>query len=265
MSLYITIITTLAYLGLAAFFAMRLKHPEGILPSWSHVLPFVPMALHLYSLYLAIETGAGQNLSLFNLLSLTAFILVLIVALYRFRKPAPHLMLYTAIFAAACLLTKLLPHPARISLLSGDWIGITHIWLAIVSFSLLLLAALQSSLVLMLNKKLKTQPAKIHPLMPPLMQMERFNFDLVLIGAICLTGALALGFFLPAEVIQQQALHKIILTVIAWFSFCTFILLYKGTKISGIQFARFTLIAFTLLALGFIGSKLVIELILQRG
>ncbi len=265
MSPSINIISALAYLALMGFFANRLKHPEQNLPSWSKFLPFIPMGFHLYSLYLAIETGAGQNLSLFNLLSLIAFISVLIIALYRFRYQAPHLMLYIALFAALSLFASLIPHQEKILSLSGDTIGITHIWLAIISFSLLLMASVQAMLVLVLNKKLRSQPAKIHPLMPPLLQMERFNFDLVLIGVICLTFALGLGFFLPAEVIKAQALHKIILTLIAWFSFCTFIFMYKSSKISGIQFARCTLVAFTLLALGFVGSKLVIEIILQRG
>lgn len=265
MSLPINIITALAYLALTAFFAYRLKKPEGVMPNWSKLLPFIPMGLHLYSLYLAIETGAGQDLSLFNLLSLVALILVFIIALYRFRHQTPHLMLYVSLIAALSLLLSLIPHPTNVLQLSGDTVGIVHIWLAIISFSLLLMAAIQSLLVLILNKKLRTQPKSIHPLMPPLLQMERFNFDLVLIGIACLTAALALGFFLPPEVIKEQALHKIILTIIAWFSFCTFTLMYKVGKISGIQFARFTLIAFALLALGFIGSKLVIEFILQRG
>ncbi|WP_251359342.1 inner membrane protein YpjD [Kangiella sp. TOML190] len=265
MPLSINIITALVYLGLVGFFAHRLKHPNQELPDWSKYLPFVPMALHLYSLYLSIETTAGQNLSLFNLLSLTAFILVFLIALYRFHRQAPHLMLYAALFAAVCLLVSLIPHKPWLLDLKGDTLGIWHIWLAIISFSLLLMATIQSILVLLLNKKLKTKPSAIHPLMPPLLHMERLNFDIVVIGVLLLTVALVLGFFLPQEVIQAQAMHKIVLTVLAWFSFCTLILLYKSSKISGIRFARLTLIAFGLLALGFIGSKLVIELILQRG
>lgn len=265
MSLSINIVSALAYLGLMGFFIHRLRHPEGNLPNWSKFLPFIPMGLHLYSLYLAIETGAGQNLSLFNLLSLITFILVLMIALYRFRHQAPHLMLYASLFAALSLLATFIPHKPLVLVLTGDAVSILHILLAIISFSLLLMASIQSLLVLVLDKKLKTQPAKIHPLMPPLLQMERLNFDLVLVGVLALGIALLLGFFLPAEVIQAQAIHKIILTVLAWFSFCTFIIMYKSSKISSIQFARYSLIAFALLTLGFIGSKLVIELILQRG
>lgn len=265
MSNTINILTAVSYLSLSGFFGHRLKNPQGVLPGWSKGLPFVAIGLHLYSLYLAIETGNGQNLSLFNLLSLIAFIVVLLVALYRFKNPAPHLMFYSALFASLSLVVSFIPHKPLVLSLAGDAYSIWHIWLAVISFSLLFISALQSALILILNKKLKHNPRDIHPLTPPLLQMERLNFDLVLIGVISLSISLLLGFFLPTEVIQAQALHKIILTLIAWFSFCTLIFLYKASKLSGIQFARFTLISFALLAIGFIGSKLVLELILQRG
>lgn len=265
MALIINIITGLAYLGLAGFFAFRLKNSQQALPSWNKLLPFIPMALHLYSLYLAIETGNGQDLSLFNLLSLIAFIMVSIVAFYRFRHQTPHLMLYIAVFAAVSLFITIIPHKQVILSLKGETLGLIHIWLAIISFSLLLMAAIQSGLVLMLNKKLRSNPAGIHPLLPPLLQMERFAFDLVIVGIVALTVALGVGFFLPESIIKQQALHKIILTLIAWFSFCTLIFSYKLSKISGIQFSRYTLIAFSLLATGFIGTKFVLEFIIQKG
>ncbi len=261
----IIIITALSYLLLAGFFTLHLKNPQQGLSSWSKILPFVPIGLHLYLLYLAIETDSGQNLSLFNLLSLVGFIMVLIVSVYRIRHQTPHLMLYTALFAAISVSLGLIPHKEVILKLTGDALSIFHIWLAIISFSLLLMASLQSALVLMLHKKLRSKPASIHPLLPPLQQMEHFAFDLVVAGIITLTLALLLGFFLPPEVIKEQAMHKIILTLLAWFSFCTLIISYKLSKISAIQFARYTLIAFTLLTIGFIGTKFVLEFILQRG
>ncbi|NVK21141.1 MAG: cytochrome c biogenesis protein CcsA [Kangiellaceae bacterium] len=261
----INILTGLAYLALAGFLIHRIQHPQKDVPEWSKWLPFVPAALHVYSLYLAIETGNGQNLSLLNTLSLTGFIIVVLIAVYRFRHPTPHLMLYTAIFAGIVVLLSLTPEKPQVLPLKGNTIGILHIWLSVISFSLLLAAALQSVLVLVLNKKLKSRPAAIHPLLPPLLQMEQFLLDLVLAGVITLGAALVLGFMLPSEVLAEQSLHKIILSALAWFSFCTFLIGYKTSKLSGIRFARLTIIAFIILTIGFVGSKLVLEYILQRG
>lgn len=261
----IIVITAMSYAALAGFFGYRLSNPSKTLPKWNKFLPFVPAILHCYFLYLAIETGDGQNLSLFNVLSLTALIVVLLVSLYRFKYQTPHLMLYVCIFAAIAVLLSFIPHKAVIYPLKGDTISILHIWLAIISFSLLVMAALQSLFTLMLHKKLRSNPTSIHPLMPPLQQIETLNFDIVLAGVVALTLSLILGFFLPPEVIKSQVTHKIVLSIIAWFSFCTFIALYKTRRISAIQFARLTLIGFSLLALGFLGSKLVIEFILNRG
>lgn len=261
----IILITAASYIALAGFFGYRLSNPDKTLPSWNIFLPFIPAGLHCYLLYLAIETEQGQNLSLFNILSLTALIVVLLVSLYRFKHKTPHLMLYISIFSAVAVALSLIPHKAVIYPLKGDTISILHIWLAIISFSLLVMAALHSLFILMLHKKLRSKPTSIHPLMPPLQQIERLNYDIVLTGVIALTISLLLGFFLPPEVIKSQVAHKIVLSVLAWFSFCTFIVMYKTRRISAIQFARLTLIGFGLLSLGFLGSKLVIEFILNRG
>lgn len=261
----INIITGIAYSALALYLFMRLRKTEYLNLGLGKWLPFAPLGLHLYSLYLAIETGNGQNLSLINILSMAALIIVLIIALYRIKNQAPHLMLFAALFAATISFLGLLPTEPLVQSFKGNPIGLWHVLLSILSFSLLLVAAIQSALVLLLNNKLRHNPADIHPLMPPLLQMERFLFDLVLAGVLALSAALILGFAYPGDMLAEQSLHKIILTVAAWFSFCTFIVGYKASRLSGIQFARYSLIAFALLAIGFVGSKLVIEYIIQRG
>ena len=259
----INIITGIAYLGLAYFLINRLHNPNKQVPEWGKWLPLAPVIFHLYSLYLSIETGQGQNLSLFNILSLTGFIIVILIAVYRFKHPTPHLMLYAAIFSAIAVLLGLIPSEPHILPLKGNILSVLHIWASVIGFSLLLTAALQSTLILILNKKLRSKPVSIHPLLPPLLQMERLLSDLVLSGILIITVALVLGFMLPSQELTNQPLHKIILTVLAWFSFCTFYIGYKSSRLSGIRFARLSLIAFIILTIGFIGSKLVLEFILQ--
>lgn len=261
----IDIITGLSYLVLAVFFILRLNHPAKEVPEWGKWLPLAPITLHLYALYLAIETGAGQNLSLLNTLSLISLIMVLLVAIYRLSHQTPHLMLYACLFAGVVSLLNLLPEKPNILVLTGNAIGFWHIWLSVIGFSLLLVATFQSILVLFLHKKLRSRPASIHPLLPPLMQMEKFLSALVLSGIISLGIALVLGFMQPDNALKAQSLHKILLSALAWFSFCTFYLGYKLSRLSGIRFARLCIIAFIILAIGFVGSKLVLDYILQRG
>lgn len=263
--MFIDIITGLSYLVLAVFFILRLNHPDKEVPEWGKWLPLAPIALHLYALYLAIETGVGQNLSLFNTLSLVSLIMVLLIAIYRFNHQTPHLMLYACLFAGFVSLLNIVPEKPNIIMLKGNALAFWHIWLSVIGFSLLLIATFQSILLLFLHKKLRSRPASIHPLMPPLMQMEQFLSALVLSGIISLGVALILGFMQPDTALRAQSLHKVVLSALAWFSFCTFYLGYKLSRLSGIRFARLCIIAFVILALGYVGSKLVLDYILQRG
>lgn len=242
----------------------RIKNPQQQVPEWGKWLPLVPAALHLFTVYLLIDNSSdvGQNLSLLNLVSLITLILVLLVAIYRFSKQTPHLMLYTAIIAAIASFMSMLPEEPNIVNFSNKGLGVLHVWLSIIGFSLLFAATLQSILVLVLHNKLRHKPSSIHPLLPPLVDMERFLSTLVLFGIIGLGVAFAIGFGLPESVIKAQPLHKIILSLLAWFSFCTFYVGYKASKLSGIRFARLCIIAFVILSLGFIGTKLVIQYIL---
>ena len=242
----------------------RIKHPEQQVPDWGKWLPLIPAALHLFTVYLLIDNSSesGQNLSLLNLVSLITLILVLLVAIYRFSKQTPHLMLYTAVIAGVINWLSIIPEEPNIVNFSNNGLGVLHVWLSIIGFSLLLAATLQSSLVLILHSKLRHKPSSIHPLLPPLLEMEGFLSTLVLSGIISLGIAFGLGFGLPESVIKAQPLHKIILSLLAWFSFCTFYLGYKTSKLSGIRFARLCIIAFVILSIGFIGTKLVIQYIL---
>lgn len=264
MKLIFQLLTGLAYLGVALFLMRRLRHPTKVVPDWGKWLPFIPAALHLFALYLLIERSSeqGQNLTLLSLASLITLVLVLLVAVYRFSKQTPHLMLYTAVIAGIANFLSMIPEEPNIINFSNNALGILHVWLSIIGFSLLFAATLQSILVLVLHNKLRHKPASIHPLLPPLLEMEHFLSVLVLSGIICLGVAFGLGFGLPDIVIQSQPLHKIILSVLAWFSFCTFYFGYKSSRLSGIRFARLCIIAFVILSIGFLGTKLTVQYIL---
>lgn len=264
MTLYLQVLTGLTYLGLALFLVRRIKHPEKQVPEWGKWLPLLPATCHLFTVYLLIDNSSahGQNLTLLNLLSLITLLLVLLVTMYRFNKQTPHLMLYTAVIAGIASLLTLIPEEPNISNFSNNGIGIIHVWLSIIGFSLLLAATLQSILVLILHNKLRHKPSAIHPLLPPLLEMEHFLSVLVLSGIICLGVAFGLAFGLPESVINTQPIHKIILSILAWFSFCTFYLGYKTSRLNGIRFARLCIIAFVILSMGFIGTKLVLQHIL---
>ena len=83
-------------------------------------------------------------------------------------------------------------------------------------------------------------------------------------GFILLGLALATAFLFVDDLLGQHLLHKTVLSVFAWALFG--VLLWgrwrRGWR--GRTALRWTLAAFALLALGYFGSKLVLELILDR-
>jgi ABC-type uncharacterized transport system permease subunit len=94
--------------------------------------------------------------------------------------------------------------------------------------------------------------------------MEAMLFELLWIGVALLTIAIVSGAVFVDDIFAQHLVHKTVLTIAAWLLFST--LLWGHYKLGwrSKTAVRFTLTGFALLMLAFFGSKLVLELILQR-
>ncbi len=76
--------------------------------------------------------------------------------------------------------------------------------------------------------------------------------------------SLGLAFFFPSETSEQQSLHKIILTSLSWIVLIGLLIGHYKNGWRGVFAAKWTLVAVFLLLLGYFGSKLVLEFILQK-
>ena len=95
--------------------------------------------------------------------------------------------------------------------------------------------------------------------------MEDTLYDLVFVGFGLLTAAIVTGFVFVDDVFAQHLAHKTVLTVLAWSVFGMLILGRFAWGWRGMVAVRWTLTGFILLLLGFFGSKVVLEVILERG
>ncbi|HEY3486643.1 MAG TPA: cytochrome c biogenesis protein CcsA, partial [Gammaproteobacteria bacterium] len=96
--------------------------------------------------------------------------------------------------------------------------------------------------------------------LPPLQTLENIMFQLIAAGFTLLTFALASGFAFTSDWFN----HKIVFSCIAWLVFLT---LLCGRHLAGWRgrvAIRWTLGGIILLMLAFFGTKLVLEIILQR-
>ena len=93
--------------------------------------------------------------------------------------------------------------------------------------------------------------------------MEAFLFELLWVGEILLALGILAGFFFVEDFWQQAGIpHKTFFSILAWFVFAG--LLWGRHRLGwrGQTAIRGTLTGFTLLLVGFYGSKFVLEYVL---
>jgi ABC-type uncharacterized transport system permease subunit len=79
-----------------------------------------------------------------------------------------------------------------------------------------------------------------------------------------LSCAILTGFIFIENFIEQHLGHKTIFSVISWLVLGTLVLGHKTQGWRGKQAAFWTIGGFTLLAVGYFGSKFVLDVILNR-
>jgi ABC-type uncharacterized transport system permease subunit len=99
--------------------------------------------------------------------------------------------------------------------------------------------------------------------LPPLQTMEALLIEMIGLGFLLLTFALASGLAFLDDIFAQHLVHKTILSILAWLVFGT--LLWGRFKFGwrGRKTLIGTQVGFVVLALAYFGSKFVIELILS--
>jgi len=139
-----------------------------------------------------------------------------------------------------------------------------HVGSSLLAYSVLTLAAFQAALVAVQDHQLKHRHTRgIIQILPPLQLMETMLFELLWVGMVLLTVAIASGMLFLDDIFAQHLVHKTVLTILAW---CLFSILLWGHSQRGWRSqtaVRLTLAGFALLMLAYFGSKLVLELVLQ--
>ncbi len=229
-------------------------------------LGMVATVLHGVSWFAPMLATGNIPLSFFSVGSLIALVISALIVLSAIKKPLENLLLGIFPMAAILLLVNLIV-PA--SPLDGQhWDpGLTaHIILSIMAYSILTIAAFQAILLMVQNHQLKHKHMSgIMRVLPPLQTMDKLLFEMLGAGTALLTLAIISGFVFLDDLFAQHLLHKTLFTLIAWgiFSFLIFAHWRFGWR--GLLASKWTLTAMSFLVLAFFGSKLVLEIILQRG
>ena len=211
--------------------------------------------------------GEGLNIGFSHAVSLIIWLVMLAYTLIGFDNQLLKLVaLYLAPIAALlAMLPMLLPSLRIVNYASVAFK--LHFVVAILAYALYTVATLHALLMLFLEKHL--HEGNLPPILqglPPLLRLEKLLFQLLSVAFLLLTATLVTGVFF-SEVLFGKPFQVSYKTVFAAFSWVIFGgLLFGHWKFGwrGKLAMRWTLIGFVLLLLSYVGSKFVLEIILQR-
>jgi len=264
----VSVLAIVAYLAIATLVFARLRAvaygEEATQTSYIWLLWPAALVLHGLALYTRIFAQGGLDLGFFHALSMVGWLVALLLLVVALRRPLENLAVVLLPFAAVTLgLDTLFREiPLTVRPLSP---GVeAHIFVSLLAYSLLTIAALQAGVLAVQNQHLHNHhPGGFIKALPPLQHMECLLFRLIGLGFALLTVALVTGFIFLEDIFAQHLVHKTVLSAAAWLVFA--ILLWGRWRFGwrGRTAIRWTLGGFAVLALAYFGSKLVLELILN--
>lgn len=235
-------------------------NPNIGMPLWGALAA----ALHLVTIAIVAVENQGLSSSFFDALSITAFIVVVVGLITQMRYPIGVLLIPVFIIAGFCLaLANLYGHHSPIIASSKGML--THILSSIIAYSLLSLATVQALALQVMERGLKDHNSSSWlRQLPPLQTMEALLFQLIGLGWLALTIAIASGGIYVDDLFAQHLAHKTVFSILSWILFALLLIGRQRYGWRGATAVKWTLSAFIALALAYFGSKFVLEVLLQR-
>ena len=236
---------------------------------------FVILVIHGVQLHDSVFTPEGFVFGFAQDLSLIAWVGL---AFYWFQSwflPISSLRWMALMFALICAFLPNLFPGVLISpkAVSDPWFK-GHFVVATVAVGLLSLAAMHAMLMSVQDRALHRQLAIIpnsrfaHWLedLPPLMTMESLLFNLLYVGFALLSLTVFSGLLFSQTLFGKPLVfdHKTIFALVSWVLFAGLLLARWRVGLRGRAAIRWVLSAYTALLLAYVGSRFVLEVILQR-
>lgn len=149
----------------------------------------------------------------------------------------------------------------------GDWPFMLHVGSSLLAYGLFGIVTLLAVLILILNHRLhKRRLSPLVSFLPPLLSLEQLMFKGMLVGFVLLTYSVISGTFFAESVFGQPVnlSHKTVFGILSWLIYGGLLLKHGMTAWRGKKAAVWTIIGFISLMLAYVGSKFVLEIILQR-
>ena len=273
------LVATAVYLGLAWHFwntrwrraDRTLRVPDagsaGLKP-WERAAIVVPAALHGWLIYDGIFAAPELRFGFAQALSVMTWLGVILYwteSLFYSLEGMEPLVLPLA--ALAVPLPALFPGLASSSTYSQAGAFRLHLALAMVAYSLFVIALLHATLMALAERQLHRKGAAAFPRLPPLLTLETLLFRMIGTAFVFLTLTLVTGIAF-SEALFGRAMkfdHKSVFAISSWFIFAALLAgrYFYGWR--GRMALRWTLAGFLALLLAYVGSRFVLEVVLRRG
>lgn len=231
----------------------------------------VPLALVLHGLllYRRLATPGGLDLGVANAISLLVWLTVLIywLAGLAYAGLAGILGMMSPIAFIAVVLQAMLPSGYVVHY-GGNPLFAMHFGIAMLAYSLFIVATVHA--LVMLAEEKWIHRGVLPPLLrrlPPLLEMEALLFRILLAAFVLLTFTLLSGVFFSEQLFGKPFRaqgHKMVFAFISWLIFAGLLVGHHFRGWRGKKAVHWTLAGFTALLLAYIGSKVVLELVLKR-
>lgn len=218
------------------------------------------LLLHTHLLY-ALVVEQWISLGFFHALSITGWLLVLLLLLTWIFRPVGNLGIIIFPITAVTVLLQML-YPETIQQTASSELD-SHILISMVAYSLLAVAALQAILLAVQERHLRNkQPGGFIRALPPMLEVEHLMFQLVRAGLLMLTLAIFSAVPLVDDIIAQQRAHTAVLSIISWLIFAALLWGRHQHGWRGRTAVRWTLTGFGVLFLSYFGSRFVVEFLI---
>ncbi len=202
----------------------------------------------------------GARFGFGPVLSVTAWLVLAVYAVENRVVPMPGARRPLA-FAAALAVAVAWAFPAELRAdVSSPWAPL-HWILGVVSYGLFGAAVLHGTLLSRAEKRLRERSLHVPAGGAPLLRLERLTFDFIGAGFIALSAALLVGYWFANP---WRWDHKTVFSMLGWVVFAGLLLGRRLLGWRGARATRWLYAGATLLLLAYVGSRFVIEVMLQR-
>lgn len=260
----VSIISITLYSVAGAMFSREFFGQQENRAKYASIALMTAASAHLAVLLLAAREHQNEQLSLTFVSALLAFLITItmLVANKYLRNLVflPIVCFFSALFV---LLHYVFPATTGISLDMSVGLAI-HILLSLVAFGVLGISTLYACQLAFINYQLKHKSRMIlHSGLPPLMSVEGILYKLMNLGTVLLIIALASGFLFVPNMFADGYAHKTILSSFALITFIVALVLHKSIGLRSRTAVIFNVVGITLLGLGYFGSRVVREWLLN--